>query len=72
MVVFICVLSYGIWLGLDIDCGCFGSNEPESSAFSGLREALLRDLLLLLPLLFLYARPIINKQVPKEYSSENV
>ncbi len=54
MVVFIGVLSYAIWVGLDIDCGCFGKNDPEYRAFSGLRTALLRDLLLLPPLAFLY------------------
>ena len=46
MVLFIAVLSYGIWLGLDIDCGCFGPEESESKAFSSLRTALVRDLLL--------------------------
>jgi uncharacterized membrane protein YphA (DoxX/SURF4 family) len=52
MVVFIAVLSYGIYLGLDIDCGCFGPEDPEHEAFSGLRGALVRDLLLMIPLLF--------------------
>jgi uncharacterized membrane protein YphA (DoxX/SURF4 family) len=31
LVMFIGVLSYGVWLGLDIECGCFGlgeSHEP--------------------------------------------
>lgn len=52
MVIFIAVLSYGIWLGLDIDCGCFGPEDPEHEAFSGLRTALVRDLLLCIPMLF--------------------
>lgn len=52
MLVFIVVLSYGIYLGLDIDCGCFGPDDPEHRAFSGLRFALGRDLLLMIPLLF--------------------
>lgn len=47
---FIAVLAYGIALGLDIDCGCFGPDDPEHKAFSGLRTALVRDLLLLIPL----------------------
>ena len=46
---FIAVLSYGILLGLDIDCGCFGIEEPEHDAFSTLSEARIRDLLLLFP-----------------------
>ncbi len=52
MVVFMAVLSYGIWLGLDIDCGCFGPEDAEHEAFSGLRVALVRDLLLCIPMLY--------------------
>jgi uncharacterized membrane protein YphA (DoxX/SURF4 family) len=44
---FIIILGYGIWLGLDIDCGCFGPNDPEARAFHGLRLSLYRDLILL-------------------------
>ncbi|SHO47380.1 MauE/DoxX family redox-associated membrane protein [Desulfopila aestuarii] len=50
--IFIAVLSYGIHLGLDIDCGCFSAEDPEHTAFSGLRTALIRDLLLLIPLTY--------------------
>lgn len=52
MLLFIGVLSYGVGLGLDIDCGCFGPEDPEHRAFAGLREALIRDVLLLVPLAF--------------------
>ena len=52
MVLFIAVLSYGIWLGLDIDCGCFGPEDSESKAFSNLKTALIRDLLLCIPILY--------------------
>lgn len=51
MICFIAVLAYAIHMGLDIDCGCFGPSDPEYTAFQGLRSALIRDLLLLLPLL---------------------
>lgn len=40
---FIAILSYAIFLGLDIDCGCFGPEDPESQAFAGIRTALMRD-----------------------------
>ena len=43
LVVFVGVLSYGIWLGLDIDCGCFGPDYRVS-----LKTQLLIDLGLLL------------------------
>ena len=54
MVLFIGVLSYSIWLGLDIDCGCFGPEDPEHRAFSGIRTALKRDFLLCIPVLYLF------------------
>ena len=53
MIVFIGVLSYGIWLGLDIDCGCFGPEDPEQ-AYHSLKAALLRDLFFLVPILYLF------------------
>ena len=54
MLLFIAVLSYGIWLGLDIDCGCFGPEDSEGNAFSNLRVALVRDLLLCVPLMYCF------------------
>lgn len=52
LALFIAVLCYGIFLGLDIDCGCFGPEDPEHQAFAGLRLALGRDILLAIPLSF--------------------
>ena len=46
------VLAYGIHLGLDIDCGCFGPEDPEATLFSGLRTSLYRDFALLAALAF--------------------
>ena len=42
LIVFIAILGYGIWMGLDIDCGCFGPEDPEAKAFHGLRPAVRR------------------------------
>ncbi len=53
MILFIAVLSYGIWLGLDIDCACFGPEDPEQ-AYHGLWSALFRDLAFLIPILYLF------------------
>lgn len=53
LILFISILSYGIYLGLDIDCGCFGPEDPEHAAFSGLRTALVRDLFFLIPACYL-------------------
>jgi hypothetical protein len=52
LLLFIGVLSYGLYAGLDIDCGCFGPEDPEHLAFSGLRTALLRDFLFCIPVLY--------------------
>ncbi len=52
LLMFIVLLSYSIWVGLDIDCGCFGPEDPEFSAFHGLKSALLRDIAMLLPLVY--------------------
>lgn len=54
LILFIAVLAYGIGMGLDIDCGCFGPGDPEAEAFRGLREAILRDVVMLTMALFLF------------------
>ena len=43
IVFFMLILSYGLWLGLDIDCGCFAAGDPEGEAYHSLRPALYRD-----------------------------
>ncbi|THB75851.1 MAG: DoxX family protein [Desulfobulbaceae bacterium] len=59
LALFILILAYGISMGLDVDCGCFGADDPEKDAYSGLGTALLRDLMLLIPLFYSwwYTRP---------------
>ena len=47
LVLFIAVLGYGIHMGLDVDCGCFGPEDPEAQSFHGLRTAFYRDLIML-------------------------
>jgi len=54
LVIFMLVLSYGIWLGLDVDCGCFGPEDPEAEAFHGLRLSLFRDLAMMAGVIFIY------------------
>ncbi|MBN2791330.1 MAG: hypothetical protein JXQ81_02365 [Desulfuromonadales bacterium] len=63
MLLFLAVLAYGIHLGLDIDCGCFGPNDPEAEAFHDLRGALHRDLLLMLAIGYLYLWRFINRPI---------
>ncbi len=54
LVVFMSILGYGIWMGLDVDCGCFGPEDIEAEAFHGLRSALYRDFLILAGIVYLY------------------
>lgn len=53
LLTFSIVIVYGIWMGLDIDCGCFGPNDPFARPL-GLRGALYRDLLLIVFCVYLY------------------
>ncbi len=55
LILFTAILGYGIWMGLDVDCGCFGPQEPEAKAFQGLRTSMYRDLAMLAGVVFLYA-----------------
>lgn len=67
LLLFIAILTYGIFMGLDIDCGCFSVGDPEHAAFSGLRTALIRDIFFLVPLLFLFWYQIkFRKNVTQE------
>ena len=51
---FIAMLGYGIWIGLDVDCGCFGPEDPEAEAFHSLKISLYRDLIMFAGVAFLY------------------
>ena len=53
LVLFMAVLVYGIQLGLDIDCGCFGPEDPEQ-AYKGLKTALARDMVMMTAVMFVY------------------
>ena len=54
LIFFIIILGYGWFLGLGVDCGCFGSEDPAGKAFHSLKPALYRDLVLLAGAGFLY------------------
>ena len=54
LVMFIAVLAYGLWMGLDVDCGCFGPSDPEGDHHTGALAAIYRDLVMLLGAAVLY------------------
>ncbi|MBW1981273.1 MAG: DoxX family protein [Deltaproteobacteria bacterium] len=67
---FVSMLIYAIWIGLDVDCGCFGSEELTAAALHSLRPALYRDLFMLADVVFLYVwrrctatRPVEARQL---------
>ncbi|MEE4240790.1 MAG: MauE/DoxX family redox-associated membrane protein [Desulfopila sp.] len=54
LLVFMAILAYAIGMGLDVDCGCFGPDDPEAEAFHGLRLAFFRDLAMMAGVVFMY------------------
>lgn len=64
MVFFMAVVGYGIWMGLDIDCGCFGPGDLEGEAYRGLRPALYRNLVLTVGIAYLYSWRFIRAVKP--------
>lgn len=61
---FIAVVSYGIWMGLDIDCGCFGPGDLEGEAYKGLRSSFHRNLVLVSGIAYLYGWRFIRAVEP--------
>ncbi|MCP3923211.1 MAG: DoxX family membrane protein [Desulfobacterales bacterium] len=51
---FLCVLIYGILKGIDVDCGCYGPNDPVSTSLSSLKTSLVRDLIMISCILFMF------------------
>lgn len=65
--IFVLVLGYGLWIGLDVDCGCFGPEDPEAKAFHGLQSALYRDVLMVFGILYLYWWRFTNSIQPLQF-----
>jgi len=68
LLMFIAVLGYGLHMGLDIDCGCYGPGDPEAEAFSGIRGALERDSVLLVCAAFLYTWRKVTRARPGTFA----
>ena len=47
LVLFLGVVANALRQGLDIDCGCYGPDDPEGAVYHGLWPTLWRDLLML-------------------------
>jgi rhodanese-related sulfurtransferase len=68
LAIFMAILVYGIRMGLDVDCGCFGPEEIESRAYHGLRQALQRDLGLAFGVAYLYGWRLFRDSRPLKLS----
>ncbi len=65
LLLFALVLSWALYMGYDIDCGCFGPEDPEAKAFASLKTSLIRDVLMIGLVFYLYASRLFNMQVLK-------
>ena len=61
LIVFMAVLIYAIHMGLDIDCGCYGPEEPEAKAFHSLWTSLYRDIGMSAGVIYLYIWRAVRK-----------
>ena len=64
LLVFVAVLGYAIHMGYDIDCGCFGPEDPESKAFSSLRTSIARNLVMIGMIIYLYTWRHVAGHIP--------
>ena len=59
---FMAVAGFALYMGYDVDCGCFGPGDPAGEAFSHLRQVLFRDGIMVVCILYLYLWRYKNKQ----------
>lgn len=60
LMMFMLVLGYGIYLGLDVDCGCFNSGDPGKPPLGNLLHAFYRDMAFLGIAIYLYIWRFLN------------
>ena len=66
LALFVVILGYGLWLGLDIDCGCLGVRARWLG--NGLWFALIRNLILIGGCVFLLRYRSSRKEIRKQES----
>ncbi len=65
LVLFMAVLLYGLHLGLNVDCGCYGPGDPQAGTFSSMKAAVFRDLGLMAMAAYMYWR---RRCIPSDQS----
>jgi uncharacterized membrane protein YphA (DoxX/SURF4 family) len=68
LVLFTAVIGYGLWIGLDVDCGCFGPDDPEGAVYHSLRPALYRDMAMLAGIGYLFLWRWLQSSHPVRFS----
>ncbi len=66
---FIFVLSWALYMGYEIDCGCFGPEDPEAKVFAGLKTSLVRDMLMIGLVSYLYISRYLSSEWTKTHPS---
>jgi len=64
---FMCVLLYALHIGLDADCGCFGTPQATESDPAGPFEAFLRDGAMLIGCAAIYWQRYFGGHVPRPF-----
>ncbi len=54
IILFLIVLGYGIYLGLDVDCGCFGPEDPEADTFKSLKSAMIKNFIIIAGMMYMF------------------
>jgi uncharacterized membrane protein YphA (DoxX/SURF4 family) len=54
LIFFIIILTYGAWMGFDLNCGCFKFGDSSVATKGSLRPALLRDAVMFGAVCYLY------------------
>ena len=65
LIVFSMVLAWALFMGYDIDCGCFGPNDPEAKAFAAIKTSLARDVIMIGMIGYLYVWRMKNNHIPR-------
>lgn len=65
LALFLLVLGYGLHMGLDVDCGCFGPHDPEGAAYASIRPAFYRDLAMAAGVAYLYLWRWVRERSPR-------
>lgn len=62
---FMILLGYAIYMGLDVDCGCFGPSDTAGAEPDRPLSALIRDMLMFAACLFIYWQRRVAGIIPR-------